>query len=113
VSSWLASKPVDANPESCLPANQNALDTASPGRVNSGWQGGRRRRWQPAQMVVSVDDTPLVCGEAGGMHKMLGRLVLWIAEMLDRSLITVPDIEFDERSSGAVIASPYSPKRLW
>jgi hypothetical protein len=27
------------------------------------------------------------------MHELLGRLATWLAEMLDRSLITVPDID--------------------
>ena len=27
------------------------------------------------------------------MRKMLNRLVLWIAEALDRSLLTVPDLD--------------------
>lgn len=27
------------------------------------------------------------------MRNTLGRLIIWIAEMLDRSLLTVPDID--------------------
>lgn len=27
------------------------------------------------------------------MHELLGRLATWLVEMLDRSLITVPDID--------------------
>jgi hypothetical protein len=27
------------------------------------------------------------------MRSVLGRLIIWIAEMLDRSLLTVPDID--------------------
>ena len=27
------------------------------------------------------------------MRSALGRLIIWIAEMLDRSLVTVPDID--------------------
>jgi hypothetical protein len=27
------------------------------------------------------------------MHELLGRLATWVVEMLDRSLITVPDID--------------------
>jgi hypothetical protein len=30
------------------------------------------------------------------MRNGLGRLVVWMAEMLDRSLLTVPDIDLDE-----------------
>jgi hypothetical protein len=30
------------------------------------------------------------------MRNALGRLVVWMAEMLDRSLLTVPDIDLDE-----------------
>ena len=30
------------------------------------------------------------------MRNALGRLVVWMAEMLDRSLVTVPDIDLDE-----------------
>lgn len=31
------------------------------------------------------------------MRNTLGRLIIWIAEMLDRSLLTVPDV--DERGA--------------
>ncbi len=27
------------------------------------------------------------------MHRVLGRLVIWLAEILDRSLLTVPDLD--------------------
>lgn len=30
------------------------------------------------------------------MRNALGRLVVWMAEMLDRSLVTVPDIDLEE-----------------
>jgi hypothetical protein len=30
------------------------------------------------------------------MRNALGRVVVWMAEMLDRSLLTVPDIDLDE-----------------
>jgi len=27
------------------------------------------------------------------MHSVVGRLILWVAEILDRSLLTVPDVD--------------------
>jgi hypothetical protein len=33
------------------------------------------------------------------MRNALGRLVLWMAEALDRSLLTVPDFDLDEAYS--------------
>ena len=35
------------------------------------------------------------------MRNTLGRLIIWIAEMLDRSLLTVPDID-EHRASARV-----------
>jgi hypothetical protein len=39
------------------------------------------------------------------MRSVVGRLIIWIAEMLDRSLLTVPDI--DEH-----LAPEHSPARV-
>jgi hypothetical protein len=33
------------------------------------------------------------------MRNAVGRLVLWMAEALDRSLLTVPDLDLDEAYS--------------
>jgi hypothetical protein len=32
-------------------------------------------------------------GEGTDMHSLIGRLVQWVAEILDRSLYTVPDLD--------------------
>jgi hypothetical protein len=34
------------------------------------------------------------------MHSIIGRLILWGAEVLDRNLITVPDLDEDYAAHG-------------
>ena len=46
--------------------------------------------------------TPIIA-EGNTMRNALGRVVLWIAEALDRNLLTTPDFDIDE-------AYPYSRK---
>jgi hypothetical protein len=33
------------------------------------------------------------------MHRVLGRVVIWLAEILDRSLLLVPDLDEPEPAS--------------
>jgi hypothetical protein len=58
-------------------------------------------------MGVSSDDTGVPTDEGmtmgtpldDTMRNVLGRLVLWMAEILDRSLITVPDLDLNDAYS--------------
>jgi hypothetical protein len=72
-------------------------------------------------MGVSSDDAAAVTDEVGPMDNVifpraarriagdtmrtaLGRIVLWVAEKFDDSLLTVPDLDFDEAYSRSPIA---------
>jgi hypothetical protein len=44
------------------------------------------------------------------MRSVLGRLIIWIAEILDRSLLTVPDI--DEHRAPVTFAGASAPLLL-
>jgi hypothetical protein len=43
------------------------------------------------------------------MRNALGRLVLWMAEILDRSLITVPDLDLDDAYSPSPLSQIRTP----
>jgi Protein of unknown function, DUF417 len=70
----------DARRKRCLPAGRQS-----------------RSRWQARQMGGSGDDTPDRRCMAKGkiMRSVLGLLVIWMGEMLDRSLIMVPEVDED------------------
>jgi hypothetical protein len=55
-----------------------------------------RQGWLVEQMGVSGDDNGVRTDDAITMRNTLGRVVVFLAEMLDRSLLTVPDLDLDE-----------------
>ena len=55
-------------------------------------------------MDVSGDDKRIGTDEGITMRNTLARLVLVMAEMLDRSLLTVPDLDLDEVYSPSATA---------
>ena len=55
-------------------------------------------------MDVSGDDKRVRADEGITMRNTLGQLVLLMAEMLDRSLVTVPDLDLDEVYSPSATA---------
>jgi hypothetical protein len=69
-------------------------------------------------MGISNDDTGVPTDEGmtmdtpleGTMRNALGRLVLRMAEILDRSLITVPDLDLDDAYSPSPL-SQFAPRR--
>jgi hypothetical protein len=40
------------------------------------------------------------------MHSIVARLVLWVAEILDRNLVTVPDLDDDTSHRHQLISTP-------
>ena len=43
--------------------------------------------------TIATADWSKTCRRRTNMHKKLARLVTWLAEMLDRNLIMVPDVD--------------------